>query len=39
MNVSNQPDLQQIAFNNSLDIDYENFKDLYKRCTAKSFLL
>ena len=31
----------QIAFNHSSDIDFKDFKNLYKKCTAKpsSFLI
>ena len=37
--VSNKRELQQIAFNHSLDIDFQGFLNLYKKCTAKPFLL
>ena len=29
--------LQEIAFNDSLDIDFQDFINLYKRCTAKPY--
>ena len=29
-------ELQQIAFNNSSDIDLQDFMNLYKKCTAKA---
>ena len=39
--IRNKGELQQIAFNHSLDIDFQNFMNLYKKCTTKlySFLL
>ena len=41
MKISNTPELQQIAFNHSLDIDFQDFMNLYKKCIAKpySFLI
>ena len=33
----NKQKLQQIAFNHLLDIDFKNFMNLYKICTAKLF--
>ena len=41
MKISNKRELQQIAFNHSSDIDFQDFMDLYKKCTVKpySFLL
>ena len=33
----NKQELQQIAFNHSLDIDFEDFINLYKICTAKPY--
>ena len=33
----NKQELQQIAFNHSLDIDFEDFINLYKKCTAKPY--
>ena len=35
MKIPNKREIQQIAFNNSSDIDFENFMNLYKKCTAK----
>ena len=37
MKIPNKPELQQIAFNHSSDIDFEDFMDLYKKCTAKPY--
>ena len=41
MKVSNKRELQQIAFNHSWDIDFQDFMNLYKKCIAKpySFLI
>ena len=41
MKILNKQELQQMAFNHSLDIDFEEFLKLYKKCTAKpySFLM
>ena len=39
MKVPNKRELQQIAFNNSSDIDFQYFMNLYKKCTAYSFLV
>ena len=33
----NKQKLQQIAFNHLLDIDFKDFMNLYKICTAKLF--
>ena len=30
---------QQIAFNHSSDIDFEDFVNLYKKCTTKTYSL
>ena len=35
MNIPNKKELQQIAFNHSSDIDFQDFMNLYKKCTAK----
>ena len=32
--VPNKPDLQQIAYNHLLDIEFKDLKNLYKKCTA-----
>ena len=37
MKIRNKRELQQIAFNNSSDIDFKGFVNLYKKCTAKSY--
>ena len=41
MRIPNNRELQQIPFNHSSDIDFEEFVNLYKKYTAKlySFLL
>ena len=41
MEIPNKRELQQIAVNNSPDIDFQDFMNLYKKCTAKpcSFLV
>ena len=36
MEIPNKREIQQIAFNHSSDIDFQNFMNLYKKCTAKS---
>ena len=33
----NKQELQQIAFNQSSDIDFRDFMNLYKKCTAKPY--
>ena len=35
MKIPNKRELQQIAFNDSSDIKFKNFINLYKKCTAK----
>ena len=37
MKIPNKRDLQQIAFNHSSDIDFQDFMNLYKKCTAKPY--
>ena len=39
--ILNKRELQQIAYNNSSDIDFKDFMNLHKKCTAKlySFLV
>ena len=37
MKIPNKQELQQIAFNHSLDIDFKDFMNLYKKCTAKPY--
>ena len=41
MKIPNKRELQQIAFNDSSDIDVQGFMNLYKKCPAKpnSFLV
>ena len=36
MKIPNKRELQQIALNHSPDIDFKNFMNIYKKCTAKS---
>ena len=36
MKIPNKHEFQQIAFNNSSDIDYKDFISLYKKCTTKT---
>ena len=35
--IPNKGELQQIAFNHSSDIDFQDFVNLYKKCTAKPY--
>ena len=37
MKISDKGELQQIAFNHSSDIDFQDFMNLYKKCTAKPY--
>ena len=37
MAIPNKRELQQIAFNHSSDIDFQDFMHLYKKCTAKPY--
>ena len=39
--IPNKRKLQRISFNHSLDIDFQDYMNLYKKCTAKpcSFLV
>ena len=37
MNIPNKAEIQQIAFINSADIEWKDFINLYKKCTAKSY--
>ena len=39
MKIPNKRDLQQIAFSNSSDINFENFMNLYKKCTTEPYFL
>ena len=36
MKIPNKQELQQISFIHSSDMDFQNFMNLYKKCTAKS---
>ena len=35
--IPNKRELQQIAFNHSIDIDFKDFMNLYKKCTTKPY--
>ena len=37
MKILNKKELQQIVFNHLSDIDFQDFLDLYRKCTAKSY--
>ena len=37
MKILNKRELQQIAFNHSADIDFQDFMNLYKTCTGKPY--
>ena len=37
MKIPNQRELEQIALNHSSDIDFQDFMNLYKKCTAKPY--
>ena len=37
--IPNKQELQPIAFNNSSDIDFKDFTNLYKKCTIKPYFL
>ena len=37
MKIPNKWEIQQIAFNHSSDIDFKDFTNLYKNCTAKPY--
>ena len=37
MKIPNKSELQQIAFNHSSYIDFQDFMNLYKKCTAKPY--
>ena len=37
MKIPNKRELQQIAFNHSWDIDFQDFMNLYKKCTTKPY--
>ena len=37
MKIPKKGELQQIAFNHSPDIDFQDFMNLYKKCTEKPY--
>ena len=37
MKINNKRELQNIAMNHSADIDYQDFKKIYKECTREPF--
>ena len=37
MKIPNKRELQQIAFNHSSHIDFQDFMNLYKKCTANTY--
>ena len=37
MRIPNKIECQQIVFNHLLDIDFQDFMNLYKKCTAKPY--
>ena len=37
MKIPNKRELQQIAFNHSSDINFQDFMNIYKKCTAKPY--
>ena len=37
--IPNKGELQQIVFNHSSDIDFKDFMNVYKKCTAKPYFL
>ena len=37
MKIPNKRELQQIALNHSSDIDFKDFMNVYKICTAKPY--
>ena len=37
MKISNKRELQQIALNNSSDIDSKDFMKIYRKCTAEPY--
>ena len=39
MKIPNKRELQQVAFNHSLDIYFQDFPNLFKECNLKSFPL
>ena len=37
MKIQNKRERQQIAFNHLSDIDFQDFMNLHKKCTSKSY--
>ena len=37
MKIPNKRELQQTAFNHPSDIDFKDFMNLYKKCTAEPY--
>ena len=37
MKISNKREVQQIAFNHSSDNDFQDFMNVFKKCTAKPY--
>ena len=37
MKIPNKRELQRIALNHSLDVDFKDFMNLHKRCTVKPY--
>ena len=37
MKTPNKIELEQIAYNHSSDIDFKDFLNLFKKCTAKQY--
>ena len=37
MKISNRKELQNIAINRSLDIDYKNFMKIYRECAKEPY--
>ena len=38
MKSPNKREIKQTAFNHSLDIDFQDFMNVYRKCTAKPYL-
>ena len=36
MKIPNKRELQEISYNHSADIDFKDFKEMYKKCTQGS---
>ena len=37
MKIPNKRELQQLAFNHSSNIDFQDFMNLFKKCTSKPY--